>query len=701
MPAAPILVVDDHDSKRLAIEAILAPLGHEIVSVGSGEAALHAVMERSFAVILMDVQMPAMNGYETVRLIRMRSDCEHTPIIFITSFARDEAQVPIAYATGAVDFMFAPIVPDVLRAKVGVFVDLFLKSLDLERSLHELTVLSDESRDIGARTRAILDNVADGIVTVGDGGVIESFNRAATELFGYSEEDAVGRAFSIMLAPRERVDGAEACGRRSDGSTFPMELHLSAVQLGSRNIHIACVRDVSERSNYTKSLQHQALHDELTGLPNRVLFADRVGHALRGSARSGAAVALLVLDLNGFKQVNDSLGHQHGDRLLRLVSDRLVANLRDGDTVARLGGDEFGVLPVSGTDLAGAATVVWRIQQAFSEPFRIEGHDLEIQASIGVVLAPDHGDNIDDLLRRADLAMYAAKRNGTGYAMFATEQEAEPARRLALLADLRNCVRRDELVLHYQPKVDLVTHQTVGVEALVRWNHPSGRLVMPDEFMPEVERNELIVPLTAWVIDSALRQLAIWREQGYDLAMAVNLGSRCLADGTGLFETADDLTRKWDIPPEKLTFELTEHALIDTAVPGLLGRLATMDERLSIDDFGTGYSSLVYLQRLPVVEIKIDRSFVSTMALVEGDAVIVHSIIDLAHNLSLKVVAEGVEDEMTMRMLIEGGCDEAQGYHFSRPLPADAVCEWLEASPFGQARWRVDEVGPPLARLAS
>ena len=704
--SAAILVVDDNPAKRLSIDAALNPLGLRIVEAESGEAALHAVLEETFAVILMDVQMPEMDGYETAKLIRMRSESEHTPIIFITARDRDEAQIPIAYASGAVDFIFGTFVPDILRAKVSIFTELFLKSRELEESLRDVTILSDQFRDSEARTSAVLENVADGIVTVSDGGVIESFNRAASELFGYSEEEAVGMPFSQMVAakypevlPSEQHHAqqflsehqregrsAKSTGRRKDGSTFPMDLELSDVQLGTRKIHIGCLRDISERQTYTETLQYKALHDDLTDLPNRVLFGDRVNHAIQAALRVPEPLALLVMDLNEFKQVNDTLGHQQGDILLKLVADRLVNCLREGDTVARLGGDEFGILPRGSTDLAGAATVAWKIQRALEEPFFVEDHAIDVKASIGMTLVPEHGDNIDDLLRRADLAMYDAKRTGSGYALFAVEQEETPARRLALLSDLRHCIENDELVLHYQPKIDLGSGEAIGVEALIRWNHPSGELLMPGEFMPEVEQNELMIPITEWVINEALHTLRTWRADGYDLTMAVNLGARCLADGAGLFETVDRLTESWGIPPEKITFELTESALIDTAVPGLLEQLQAMDERLSIDDFGTGYSSLVYLQRLPVVEIKADKSFVTMLSSVPEDAVIVRSIIDLAHNLSLEVVAEGVEDEETMKLLVGYGCDTAQGYFFSRPVPREQLGEWLEGSKFGVPR---------------
>jgi len=700
-PQAAILVVDDNGARRISVAWALESLGHRIVQANSGEAALHEVMAATFAVILMDVQMPGLNGYETARLIRMRSECAHTPIIFITAHAADEAQIPTAYESGGADFIFGMIVPAVLRAKVSFFVDLFVKSCELERSLSEVTVLSARFRDSEVRSRSVLDHVADGIVTVTDEGVIESLNRAASELFGYTEGEAIGQPFFVMFdivsheaARRSFLDqqvrscATEWLGRRKDGSTFPMEFDLTHVQLGARRIHIGCLRDISERQTYMDSLQYQALHDDLTDLPNRTLFGDRVNHAVRAAVRLAEPLALLVLDLDEFKTVNDTFGHQHGDVLLKLVAERLAGCLPDGDTVARLGGDEFAILPLGPTDLAGAASVAWKVQQTLEPPFLINDHAIDVRASIGIALVPEHGDNVDDLLRRADLAMYDAKRSGAGYAMFAAAQEEIPVRRLALLGNLRRCIEKNELVLHYQPKIDLATQQVIGVEALIRWNHPSGRMFMPDEFMPEVETSELMIPITAWVVDEALQTLGAWRREGYDLTMAVNLGARCLAPGTGLFEMVDDLKIRWGIPPGNLIYELTEGAFVDTAVPGLLERLQDMDERLSIDDFGTGYSSLAYLQRLPVAEIKADRSFVMGLTTSTGkeDTAIVRAIIDLAHNLGVRVVAEGVEDEDTMNLLIEYGCDEAQGYYFSRPLPPADLEQWLQTSPYGLVR---------------
>jgi diguanylate cyclase (GGDEF)-like protein len=389
-----------------------------------------------------------------------------------------------------------------------------------------------------------------------------------------------------------------------------------------------------------------------------------------------------VMDLDGFKQVNDMLGHARGDALLTQVGARLVDALREGDTIARLGGDEFAILPGQATDLAAAAEIAWKIQHTCAAGFSLDGEMVHVTASVGIAMFPEHGGTPDELLRRADVAMYIAKRTGSGHAVVDAAQEEETAQQLALLVDLRQCIAHDELVLHYQPKIDLETHQVSGVEALVRWRHPVRGLLLPGSFMPEVETTELLGPLTKWVLNEALSQQRIWREQGLDLTVAVNICPRSLGPRSGLPDTVRELTDAWETPPGRLILELTEGALIEASAPEILGRLHGMGQRLSIDDFGTGYSSLAYLQRLPVDELKIDKSFVTGLSVVGDDAVIVRSTIDLAHSLGLTVVAEGVEDGTSKEMLIGYGCDRAQGYFFARPCPADEFTSWLIASPY-------------------
>ena len=550
----------------------------------------------------------------------------------------------------------------------------------------------------------MLQNVADGIVTADEGGLIESFNRSARRLFGYTEEEVIRQPLRVIIAPGHHDDLSdptqataslltardtpakltETVGRRKDGSCFPMEMETSQMRIGERTFTIACIRDISERKAYTEALEHQALHDALTGLPNRTLFGDRLDQAIVSAGRADEPRGVLLIDLDDFKQVNDTLGHDQGDNLLREVGKRFAAALRETDTVARLGGDEFGILLDGATDLAAAATAAWKIQQACEPGFVINDEVVHVSASIGIALFPEHGRTTADLLRRADLAMYDAKRSGHSHAVFDAAQEKQMAHQLALLSDLRECVARDELVVHYQPKIDLATRKTTGVEALVRWRHPKQGLLLPASFLPELERTALIAPLTSWVLNEALRQQRMWRGEGVDLTMAVNISARTLLRATrDLPDTVAKLTEIWGTAPDRLILELTESALIEAAAPDVLAQLHNMGARVSIDDYGTGYSSLAYLQNLPIDQLKVDQSFVVNLASVPGDAVIVRSTIDLAHNLGLTVVAEGVEDEVTLDMLVEAGCDSAQGHFFSRALAAEELTTWLTESPFG------------------
>ena len=482
-PPPAILIVDDDEGKRLAIRAILAPLGHVIVDADSGRAALRAVLRQRFALVLMDVRMPTLDGYETARLIRERSQTRLTPIIFVTASVRSHPMATAtAYASGAVDFIFTPIIPDVLRAKVSTFVDLFDQSQELHWSLQSITVLNAALRDSEARAQAVLQNVTDGILTIDEGGLIESFNRSAQRLFGYAEEEVIGQPAGLILAPSHhdtlsdatrftpspvsaRVTPAapnETVGRRKDGSCFPLEIETSQTQIGKRTFTIGCMRDISERKAYVETLGHQALHDALTGLPNRILFDDRMHQAIASADRADEPRGVLLMDLNDFKQVNDTLGHDQGDTLLRELGKRLTAALRDTDTVARLGGDEFGILLDGATDLAAAATAAWKSQRACEPAFVINDERVHVSPSIGIALFPEHGRTTADLLRRADLAMYDAKRSGSSHAVFDAAQEQQMAHSLSLLADLRECVARNELVVHYQPEVDLATRRPPG-----------------------------------------------------------------------------------------------------------------------------------------------------------------------------------------------------------------------------------------------
>jgi len=424
---------------------------------------------------------------------------------------------------------------------------------------------------------------------------------------------------------------------------------------------------------------HQALHDALTGLPNRTMLRDRTDQAIHQADRELVPAALLLLDLERFKEVNDTLGHHYGDQLLVQVGERLLAALRQVDTVARLGGDEFAVLLPRIETGEGAVAVARKLQATLAQPFLLEGLALDVEASIGVALYPDHGADPDELLQHADIAMYVAKETHAGFVLFDPTLDQHSPGRLALLGELRRAIDQQQLVLHYQPKVDAHTGQLLGVEALVRWQHPDHGLIPPNDFIPLAERTGLITPLTHYVLDAALRQCQQWRQAGHELAVAVNISARRLLDLEFPDEVAGLLAR-WEVPARLLVVEITESTIMADPARALeiLSRLNTMGVQLSIDDFGTGYSSMAYLKSLPVHELKVDRSFVTHMSSDNRDAVIVRSTIDLGRNLGLRVVAEGVEDQTTLQELDVLGCDAIQGYHISRPVPPDDLIHWLE-----------------------
>jgi diguanylate cyclase (GGDEF)-like protein len=427
--------------------------------------------------------------------------------------------------------------------------------------------------------------------------------------------------------------------------------------------------------------EHEALHDSLTELPNRKQFKERAGEVLTDAARQNhaAATAVMIIDIDRFKEVNDTLGHHLGDVLLQQIGPRLAGVLRETDTIARLGGDEFAVLlPDVQSELA-AMEIADRMLEALEQHFTLPEVVLDIDASIGIAIAPEHGADVDTLMQRADVAMYLAKGTKSGYQVYAASRDPYSPKHLSLLHDLRTAMDAGEFVLHYQPKADVGTGAIMGVEALIRWQHPEHGLIPPDNFIPLAERSGLSRPLTLFVINEALRQLTEWRKQGIELRMAVNLTGRNLHDPSFPIDAAR-LLEAWDVSPEMLLLEITENSVMadPTRVLGVLKALRDMGVELALDDFGTGYSSLAYLKRLPVTELKIDKSFVMNMAGDESDAVIVQSTIGLARNLRLRVVAEGVEDRAAWDELVSLGCDVAQGYFLGRPMPPTELTTWLQ-----------------------
>lgn len=437
----------------------------------------------------------------------------------------------------------------------------------------------------------------------------------------------------------------------------------------------------SERRRAEDLVQHIAFYDALTDLPNRNMLYDRLLNGIR--INEGNPMALMIMDLDRFKEINDTLGHPRGDLLLQQVGARLKNTLFKPDVVARLGGDEFAILLLKLASLEHVDLVIQKILRALEMPFVIEGIPIIVEASIGIALYPDHGTDPDSLIQKADVAMYGAKRSGS-YNIYSIEDDHYSPRRLALMGELRQAIEQNQLFLHYQPKIDLKTRRFTGVEALVRWRHPKHGVIPPDQFIGPAEQTGLIAPLTQWVLRSSLEQHVRWRERQLNFPISINLSTRNLLDPK-LPDFIMELFVASGVGPGQLDLEITESAIMTDpeAALNFMKRLKAIDIRFSIDDFGVGYTSLSYLKKLPVDTLKIDKSFVINMTKNENDSIIVRSTIDLAKNLGLKVVAEGVENQDALERLLDLGCHEAQGYFFSRPLPADDLALWTKESPWG------------------
>jgi diguanylate cyclase (GGDEF)-like protein len=468
------------------------------------------------------------------------------------------------------------------------------------------------------------------------------------------------------------------------GAVLLIGLVLVRQIVAMRELHALYVNnDALTEAN--RQLEIQATHDVLTGLPNRNVLQRRLEQVTYTARKGDIPAVLLLLDLDRFKEVNDTLGHDVGDLLLQELGPRLQAHLRPTDLLTRLGGDEFAIV-LPETDAAAATQVAQTLLDALAAPFLIGEHAFDIGGSIGIALTPKHGFEVTTLLRYTDVAMYVAKRAQSGHAVYVQEIDRHSPRKLALMNELRQAIANDGLVLNYQPKVSLFLSQIVGVEALVRWPHPVHGLIPPDEFIPLAEQTGLIGPLTRWVLERAIRQCRDWAQAGLHLKMAVNLSTRTLYDQE-LLSMVTDLLEAYRVAPSQLVLEITESMLMDDPERAhiVLARLRERGVSIALDDFGTGYSSLAYLKRLPLDEIKLDKAFVLGLDVDAdpADVAIVRAVIAMARPLQCEVVAEGVESLQAWKMLREFGCDLAQGYYLSRPLPAAALEQWARTSPWG------------------
>ena len=547
----------------------------------------------------------------------------------------------------------------------------------------------------------VFESTGEGIMITDANNRIVMVNKAFTSITGYTPEQVQGRSPAILSSGLHDDDffhelyGAldrdghwqgEITNRRRNGQSYPQWLSISVIRDADGGVthHVAILSDLSERKAAEARIRHLAEHDALTGLPNRVLVQDRLQQALVQAAHHGERLAVLSIDLDNFKSINDSLGYHSGDALLRAVAHRIRGCLREGDTCARQGGDEYLVLmpTIEGAETAGQ--MAFRLIEVLTRPYFIDQNEVSVTPSIGIAIFPDDGHEMDQLLKDADAALHHAKQSGrNNYQFFTSDMNVRAFERLSMENNLRHALRRNEFTLYYQPQVDLASGAICGAEALLRWNHPDMGLVSPLQFIPIAEQTGLIIPIGEWVLAEACRQGRLWQEEGLPpIRLSVNLSAVQFRQ-RDIDTVLTRIVQESGFDPAMLEFELTESAVMNNpdAAVDVLRRLKEMGVRLAIDDFGVGYSSLSYLKRFPIDTLKIDKSFVSDIRVDSNDTAIAAAIIGMAHNLHLDVVAEGVEKAEQIAFLCEHACDILQGYYFSRPVTAEAMAELLRRPP--------------------
>ncbi len=701
-----ILLVNDDPGCLFALRVVLSDLNATVISASSGEQALMRLLRDDFAVILLDVKMSGMDGFDTARLIRQRPRSRSTPIIFLTSHRATDRDRDTGFSLGAVDYLFMPVAPEVLKTKVQVLID-----AELSRRARSGGLARPSRPSAGARgadvdhllahagaERLIVEHAADYVALLDADhcwlyastsyqnhfGAMVYPGASYNEIVHPDDRDRVTQ----FLAGTEAGAGFQRLRYRVQGQCerfFESEAKLVAPANGSAARLVLVSRDISERKEMEAYVLHQSFHDSLTGLPNRLLLLDRLNQATTHRERLQVTVAVLFIDLDRFKEINDTLGHAAGDRVLQNVAERLSGCVRDGDTVARLGGDEFVVMLLDLNDVEAAAFVAEKIVDTLGAPCRIEGSELRVTASIGVAIFPHDATDVDTLLRHADVAMYHAKHDGGARFCFFALQMQEAARNKLMMGNaLQRAIAGGEFRMHYQPKIDAASGAICGFEALMRWPQASGEPVSPAVFIPLAEETGRIEPIGDWAIAQCVDQLQRLGDAGFaDIPIAVNVSALQFRRGN-LPESLTDAIRAAGINPGLLEVELTESGAMSnpTRAVEMLRQIHELGVSIAIDDFGTGYSSLSYLKRLPIDKLKIDASFVRDIASDASDAAIVLAIITLAHVLHMTVIAEGVETATQVAFLREHGCDQMQGFFFSTAVPAEETEALLRGGPY-------------------
>jgi diguanylate cyclase (GGDEF)-like protein/PAS domain S-box-containing protein len=692
---ARILVVDDEARLRRSLALLLEKPGREIDECGTGAEAMTALSRQRYDLLLLDLRLPDMTGLDLMDWLGARLP-SMTVIVVSADDVIDSAIG--ALRRGAYDFVRKPYQPEELLRTV----DNALQRKHLERTNAVISARLEQSERLH---RYLVDHSPDIIYTVDEQGRFKYLNPTVAAVLGYERGELSGHHYSDVVHEDDMERARVAFGERRTGERAsrnvelrlkrkhsavdpPLTVALSATGVyadepGARGRRFlgtyGVARDISERKRAEERISFQAYHDQLTRLPNRILFLDRLGVALVSARRNRRLVALLFIDLDRFKLVNDTLGHAEGDELLRGVANRLQACLRRSDTLARMGGDEFTILLSELTQPEDAKVIAEKVIEELRRPLNVAGHEIRATASIGVALYPGDGEDPDTLIKHADIAMYHVKSAGkNSYAFFSTEMNAAFHRRLSVENDLRRALEGNELELRYQPQISLSRNRLVGMEALVRWRHPDQGLLDPARFIGVAEEAGLIGRISDWVLDQACRQLACWHAQGFaDLRMAVNLSPRDFEKGD-VVERVFGALERHRVLPQALEVEITENLMIRDGEPAVgVQRLREAGVRVSIDDFGTRYASFGYLQKFAVTSLKVDQSFVRDLTLERPRSPIISAIVGIARGFDLHLVAEGVENPLQRDALRMLGCDEMQGYLFGLPLEAWAAEQLL------------------------
>jgi len=677
-----LLVVDDLEANLEAMRALLEEDENwQLRCVASGEAALRCLLAEDVSLVLLDVQMPGMDGYEVAELMRGNPKTRYTPIIFVSAIARTQELILRGYSSGAVDFILKPFDPAVLRHKIR-------NLLAYESNRRELQRIGQQLERERAFNESILNNAAEGILVVDERGRIQYANPVMAEFIGSTVEILQNQAFCDLIATPEgeqqwsgstfyrqwrerkihRMREAELY--RSEGGTLPVSLSCAPLPHPQRAM-VVIARDISVERDLTTRLEALIISDPLTGLLNRRGFYLAAEAALARAQRSAGKFAVIYLDLDGFKRINDSLGHAIGDELLCHVARQLKAGLRSYDALARIGGDEFTILLDALHYCRDAARVTDKLMSLVSVQHQISGEEFSISASAGIACYPEGGNTVESLLRAADMAMYEAKQNGRHSYHFHSPQMTKRAHaRLKLEQRLRKAVERQHFSLLYQPQFYLQSGRLRGFEALLRWTHGNGH-VSPLEFIPLLEETQLINPMGEWIFAEGLKHLLQLREQlGHEFVLSLNVSPVQFVQPQ-LVTQLTHLLQLHDLVPNQLEVEVTESTLMRDmqATQRHLAQLRELGVRVAVDDFGTGYSSLAYLRQFDVDTLKIDRLFIANMLDSPRDAAIVSTIIDLAKHLGLEVVAEGVESQEQRQWLLEHQCTSLQGWLVAPALP--------------------------------